>query len=99
MIDSGSEIETSLGQPKNTDSPRSVTESGIEIEVNEVVEKAPLPILVTELGMIICRSEVHPEKALSPIWTTVFGIEISDSDTQPSKALESILDIDSGIVI
>ena len=36
--------------------------------------KAPSPILVTELGMIMLFSLMHPSKALSPILVTELGM-------------------------
>ena len=48
-------------------------------------EKAPLPILVTLLGILIEVSPLQPEKVLLPILVTLFGILIEVSDVQPSK--------------
>jgi hypothetical protein len=61
--------------------------------------KAPAPILLTELGILIdVRLEQSP-KALSLILVTVFGIKTDDNPVQPIKVPMPIFVIEPGILI
>ena len=54
-------------------------------------EKAPLPILVTLLGMVKEVSLVHPEKAEEPMLVILLGIVIEARFVHPEKAEEPML--------
>ena len=51
-----------------------VTEEGRVMEVIEVEEKAPYPIVSTALPRVTCFREVHCSNAWRPIEVTVLGI-------------------------
>ncbi len=58
------------------------------IFINEVQRaKIPIPILLTESGIVIEVSPVHPKKAFLPIVVTELGIAIEVSPVHPEKAL------------
>ena len=61
--------------------------------------KVPLPILVTEFGIVIDVKPLQPENADVPILVTEFGIVIDVKLLQLQKAILPILDTEFGIVI
>jgi hypothetical protein len=67
-------------------------------EVSPDQEKAPLPILVTLVGIVIDASPVHPWKATSPTDVTLVGIVIDASPIHCWNAAVPIVVILVGIV-
>ena len=65
----------------------------------EQAEKAPLPMLVTLLGIVTDVRPEQPQKALSPMLLTLSGIVTDVSPEQPSKAYSPMLVTLSGILI
>ena len=54
-------------QPRNTDEPMVVTESGISTSVSAVPKKAELLMVVSVVGSETYASDVQPVKAYIPI--------------------------------
>ena len=70
------------------------------IEVRpEQPQKAPPPILVTELGRVIEVRPEQPQKAELPILVTDSGIVIEVRPEQPQKAEPPILVTELGIIV
>ena len=61
-------------------------------------EKAPTPILVTELGIVIEVKPLQPEKALPPILVTELGIVIEIKLLHSEKVPRSMLVTELGII-
>ena len=60
--------------------------------------KAPIPILVTEDGMMTEVILLHPAKQSFPMLVVEFGIVMEFSPSQLQKALSPMLVIELGIV-
>lgn len=54
------------------------------------LEKEPMPIVVTELGIVTDVNPLHPMKVLFPILVTEFGIIMEVSPVEPLNALAPI---------
>ena len=61
--------------------------------------KAPSPMLMTVLGIVMVANELHPEKALLPMLATLSGIVTLVNELHPWKAWIPIVLTRRGIVV
>ena len=92
-------VTDSRGHPAKASLLIMVTESGMEIDVNEEQSsKASYPIMVTEFGMMMDVNDEQYAKASPPIRVTEFGMVTDVNDSQPIKAPSPIMVTELGIV-
>ena len=86
VIEFGIVTEVRLVQFAKVDSLILVIEFGIFIEVRPVLVKAPRPMYVTELGIVIELKALQRQKTKSPMHVTELGIVAEVIAVSPIKA-------------
>ena len=82
-------IDVSWLHPRNAFSPMDVTVLGITTVVRAVLQKAWLPMLVTELGIYTLTNPVQSIKVFCPMVDTELGIMTDFNDVQLVNVLLS----------
>lgn len=93
------EMETKSQHLKNAELPMSVTNLESSIETNPLFEKAPAPILFTDMGRFMLFKLLHAPKVLFSILVIPSGITIVVKLRQLPKASSPILVTDSGMIM